>query len=64
MRTPGDGPGPGSSTELCPGSRDAVVVIGMDVVDVELSGCVDETMRTLKKRTMSVGPPCTRLCMC
>lgn len=25
--------------------------------DVELSGCVDETMPTLKKRTMGVGPP-------
>lgn len=32
-------------------------MIDMDVVDVELPGCVGETMRTLKKRTMSVGLP-------
>ena len=63
MRTSGDGPGPGSSTELCSGSRDVVVMIDINLVDVEHTGCVDEAMRTLKKRTMSVGRPCTRLYM-
>ena len=51
MCLPKDRSGPGSSTELCPESGD------VDVADVKLSSCVDETMRMLKKRVMGVEPP-------
>ena len=57
MCVPGEGPEQSSRIKPRSGSRDVILMIGIYIVDVELSSCLDRTMRTLKKRTMGVGPP-------